>query len=124
MPAGTALFAWRSRTIPDLADRVGVFDETVAGDMLGRLQPVAGAAMSPSDGSLSGRQPKAVQSALRVLEEVARAGVGVTAKEIAEHLSTALGDHLSATESACGRRLYRAAAGPDRVLARARGWRC
>jgi DNA-binding IclR family transcriptional regulator len=42
--------------------------------------------MSPADGSLSGRQPKAVQSALRVLEEVARAGVGVTAKEIAEHL--------------------------------------
>lgn len=43
--------------------------------------------MSPADGSLSGRQPKAVQSALRVLEEVARAGVGVTAKEIAENLS-------------------------------------
>ncbi|MET4428943.1 IclR family transcriptional regulator C-terminal domain-containing protein [Mycolicibacterium sp. 624] len=43
--------------------------------------------MSPADGSLSGRQPKAVQSALAVLEEVARAGVGVTAKEIAEHLS-------------------------------------
>ncbi|CAN5272601.1 DNA-binding transcriptional regulator KdgR [soil metagenome] len=43
--------------------------------------------MSPADGSLSGRQPKAVQSALRVLEEVARAGVGVTAKEIADHLS-------------------------------------
>jgi len=43
--------------------------------------------VSPADGSLSGRQPKAVQSALRVLEEVARAGVGVTAKEIAENLS-------------------------------------
>jgi DNA-binding IclR family transcriptional regulator len=43
--------------------------------------------MSPADGTLSGRQPKAVQSALRVLEEVARAGVGVTAKEIAENLS-------------------------------------
>jgi DNA-binding IclR family transcriptional regulator len=43
--------------------------------------------MSPSDGTLSGRQPKAVQSALRVLEEVARAGAGVTAKEIAENLS-------------------------------------
>jgi DNA-binding IclR family transcriptional regulator len=43
--------------------------------------------MSPADGSLSGRQPKAVQSALRVLEEVARAGVGVTAKEVAENLS-------------------------------------
>jgi len=48
---------------------------------------VDGAAVSPADGSLSGRQPKAVQSALRVLEEVARAGVGVTAKEIAENLS-------------------------------------
>jgi DNA-binding IclR family transcriptional regulator len=43
--------------------------------------------MSPVDGSLSGRQPKAVQSALQVLEQVARAGVGVTAKDIAEHLS-------------------------------------
>jgi DNA-binding IclR family transcriptional regulator len=43
--------------------------------------------MSPADGTLSGRQPKAVQSALRVLEEVARAGVGVTAKEIARNLS-------------------------------------
>jgi len=43
--------------------------------------------MSHVDGSLSGRQPKAVQSALQVLEQVARAGVGVTAKEIAEHLS-------------------------------------
>ena len=43
--------------------------------------------MTPADGSLSGRQPKAVQSALQVLEEVARAGVGVTAKGIAEHLS-------------------------------------
>ncbi len=43
--------------------------------------------MSPADGALSGRQPKAVQSALLVLEDVARAGAGVTAKEIAEHLS-------------------------------------
>jgi DNA-binding IclR family transcriptional regulator len=43
--------------------------------------------MSPADGSLSGRQPKAVQSALRVLEEVARAGVGVTAKEIVDRLN-------------------------------------
>jgi len=43
--------------------------------------------MSPVDGSLSGRQPKAVQSALQVLEQVARAGVGVTAKDIAERLS-------------------------------------
>lgn len=43
--------------------------------------------MSPADDSLSGRQPKAVQSALRVLEEVARAGVGVTAKEVANRLN-------------------------------------
>lgn len=43
--------------------------------------------MSPVDGTLSGRQPKAVISALRVLEEVARAGPGVTAKDIAAHLS-------------------------------------
>lgn len=42
--------------------------------------------MSTGEGSLSGRQPKAVQSALRVLEEVARTGVGVTAKEIAQNL--------------------------------------
>lgn len=35
------------------------------------------------DGSFSGRQPKAVQSALRVLEAVARGGTGVTAKDIA-----------------------------------------
>ena len=43
--------------------------------------------MSPADGALSGRQPKAVQSALQVLEAVALAGTGVTAKDIAEHLS-------------------------------------
>lgn len=43
--------------------------------------------MSPADGALSGRQPKAVQSALQVLEAVAVAGSGVTAKDIAEHLS-------------------------------------
>lgn len=43
--------------------------------------------MSPADGALSGRQPKAVQSALQVLEAVALAGAGVTAKEIAEQLS-------------------------------------
>jgi DNA-binding IclR family transcriptional regulator len=36
-----------------------------------------------SDQHLSGRQPKAVQSALKVLEEVARRGAGVTAKEVA-----------------------------------------
>jgi DNA-binding IclR family transcriptional regulator len=40
--------------------------------------------MTPStDQYLSGRQPKAVQSALKVLEEVARRGAGVTAKEVA-----------------------------------------
>lgn len=43
--------------------------------------------MSPADGALSGRQPKAVQSALQVLEAVALAGVGVTAKEIADRLN-------------------------------------
>ncbi|MFW0797079.1 IclR family transcriptional regulator C-terminal domain-containing protein [Gordonia sp. CPCC 205515] len=42
--------------------------------------------MSPEGSSLSGRQPKAVQSALRVLEEVARGGVGITAKDLADHL--------------------------------------
>ena len=36
---GYALFAWRRRSIPDLADRVGVFDETVAGDMLADYNP-------------------------------------------------------------------------------------
>jgi len=35
------------------------------------------------DQHLSGRQPQAVQNALRVLEEVARRGAGVTAKEVA-----------------------------------------
>ena len=54
--------------------------------------------MSPADGALSGRQPKAVQSALLVLEEVRRAGVGVTAKEIAERLDDAVGDHLPAAD--------------------------
>ncbi|MFR9803963.1 IclR family transcriptional regulator [Pseudonocardia sp. RS010] len=36
---------------------------------------------------LSGRQPKAVRSALHVLEEVVAAGPGVTAKEISESLA-------------------------------------
>jgi DNA-binding IclR family transcriptional regulator len=36
---------------------------------------------------LSGRQPKAVRSALHVLEEVVSAGPGVTAKEISEALA-------------------------------------
>ncbi|MCZ2817920.1 IclR family transcriptional regulator [Modestobacter sp. VKM Ac-2984] len=39
-----------------------------------------------ADGGLSGRQPKAVQSALAVLECVARLGAGVAAKEVAESL--------------------------------------
>ncbi|MGB7364345.1 MAG: IclR family transcriptional regulator C-terminal domain-containing protein [Rhodococcus sp. (in: high G+C Gram-positive bacteria)] len=38
------------------------------------------------DGSFSGRQPKAVSSALRVLEAVARGGTGVTAKTVAAEL--------------------------------------
>jgi len=42
---------------------------------------------SPDDHPLAGRQPAAIRSALTVLEEVARAGPGVTARE----LSTALG---------------------------------
>jgi DNA-binding IclR family transcriptional regulator len=41
--------------------------------------------MTPAvDRGLTGRQPKAVQSALAILEAVARAGAGVTAKEVAE----------------------------------------
>lgn len=35
---------------------------------------------------LRARQPKAIHSALTVLEEVARAGAGVTAREISESL--------------------------------------
>ncbi|RFU22477.1 IclR family transcriptional regulator [Geodermatophilus marinus] len=42
--------------------------------------------MSPVDRGITGRQPKAVQSALAVLESVARAGAGVTAKEVCEDL--------------------------------------
>lgn len=38
------------------------------------------------DANLSGRQPKAVQSALMVLEKVASSGPGITAKEVAESL--------------------------------------
>jgi DNA-binding IclR family transcriptional regulator len=44
--------------------------------------------MTPGiDRGLTGRQPKAVQSALAILEVVARAGAGVTAKEVAEELA-------------------------------------
>ncbi|MBJ7336073.1 IclR family transcriptional regulator C-terminal domain-containing protein [Mycolicibacterium sp.] len=42
--------------------------------------------MTGAVNSFSGRQPKAVQSALRVLEQVAVAGAGVTAKEISAAL--------------------------------------
>lgn len=43
--------------------------------------------MTPAiDRGLTGRQPKAVQSALAILEAVARAGAGVSAKEVAEEL--------------------------------------
>lgn len=42
--------------------------------------------MTSAVNSFSGRQPKAVQSALRVLEQVARAGAGVTAKEVSAAL--------------------------------------
>ncbi|GAB91837.1 IclR family transcriptional regulator [Gordonia rhizosphera] len=42
--------------------------------------------MSPAGPSLSGRQPKAVQTALQVLEEIARGGAGITAKDISERL--------------------------------------
>jgi DNA-binding IclR family transcriptional regulator len=43
--------------------------------------------MTPGvDRGLTGRQPKAVQSALAILETVARAGAGVTAKEVAEEV--------------------------------------
>ncbi|MGV8871189.1 MAG: IclR family transcriptional regulator [Rhodococcus sp. (in: high G+C Gram-positive bacteria)] len=42
--------------------------------------------MSGGDSAFSGRQPKAVQSALRVLEAVARGGTGVTAKTVAAEL--------------------------------------
>ena len=42
--------------------------------------------MSGVDRGVTGRQPQAVRSALAVLQEVARAGAGVTAKEVAEAL--------------------------------------
>ncbi len=42
--------------------------------------------MTPVDRGLTGRQPKAVQSALAILVAVARAGVGITAREVAEDL--------------------------------------
>jgi hypothetical protein len=36
---GLAVFAIRKRTIPDLAHRVGVFDETVTGDVFADYNP-------------------------------------------------------------------------------------
>ncbi len=42
--------------------------------------------MTGVDRGVTGRQPQAVRSALAVLEEVARAGAGVNAKEVAEAL--------------------------------------
>jgi IclR helix-turn-helix domain len=79
--------------------------------------------VSPADGALSGRQPKAVQSALQVLEAVALAGTGVTAKDIAEHLSMPSATtyrlliSLSPTATSCGCRTCR-----DSHWAR--GWDC
>jgi hypothetical protein len=37
--AGLAVFAVRRRSIPDLAHRVGVFDETVTGDVFADYNP-------------------------------------------------------------------------------------
>ncbi|SCX54257.1 transcriptional regulator, IclR family [Klenkia marina] len=42
--------------------------------------------MTGVDRGVTGRQPQAVRSALAVLQEVARAGAGVTAKEVADAL--------------------------------------
>jgi amino acid transporter len=39
LAAGFALFAFRARRVPDLADRVGVFDETVESDVLADYNP-------------------------------------------------------------------------------------
>jgi DNA-binding IclR family transcriptional regulator len=39
-----------------------------------------------TDGDLRARQPKAIHSALTVLEEVARSGAGVTAREVSDNL--------------------------------------
>ncbi len=41
LTAGFALFAIRARRVPGLAERVGVFDETVAGDVLANYNPWA-----------------------------------------------------------------------------------
>ncbi|MEN4477556.1 APC family permease [Mycolicibacterium cosmeticum] len=39
LAAGFAAFGWRRRSVPDLAERVGVFDETVAGDVFADYNP-------------------------------------------------------------------------------------
>jgi hypothetical protein len=39
LAGGFAAFAARRRKVPDLAERVGVFDETVAGDVVADYNP-------------------------------------------------------------------------------------
>lgn len=39
LATGFGVFAIRHRTVPDLAERVGVFDETVAGDVFADYNP-------------------------------------------------------------------------------------
>jgi hypothetical protein len=39
LAAGFALFALRRHAVPDLANRVGVFDETVASDVIADYNP-------------------------------------------------------------------------------------
>jgi hypothetical protein len=39
LATGLALFALRRRAVPDLAQRVGVFDETVSGDVFADYNP-------------------------------------------------------------------------------------
>jgi hypothetical protein len=39
LAAGFAVYAVRSRRVPGLAEHVGVFDETVAGDVLADYNP-------------------------------------------------------------------------------------
>ncbi|GAA2233935.1 helix-turn-helix domain-containing protein [Herbiconiux moechotypicola] len=52
--------------------------------MTGEAQPLSTPPSAPAD--LRARQPKAVHSALAVLEEVARCGAGVTAQQVSENL--------------------------------------
>jgi hypothetical protein len=39
LAAGFTVFAFRASRMPDIADRVGVFDETVASDVLADYNP-------------------------------------------------------------------------------------